>query len=105
MKEPPTMGMNQDITVVVEVYSVYAAEDFISLTFGAGPDMKNHRTKEKFVLVSDDGLGNKVYSQTFRTHPVRGHSHTVIDAIPAQVIKDDQAPVESSAWGFPYIVK
>ena len=105
MKEMPSLPMNRDVTLVVEIHSSYAAEDFVSLTFGGGQGPMHQRIKGKFTLVSDDGLGNKVYSQKFHTRPVMGHSHTVIDAMPAQVIKDDSAPVESSAWGFPYIVK
>ena len=105
MKQMPSIAMNQEITLVVEVYSSYAADDFVSLNHGGGPGMKNHRGKGKFTLVSHDGVGNKVYSKMFRTPPAMGHSHTVIDAMPAQVITDDTAPVESSAWGFPYIVK
>jgi len=105
MKEMPSVAMNQEVTLVVEIYSAYAAEDFVALTFGGGQGPMHKRVKGKFTLVSDDGLGNKVYSQKFHSHPVRGHSHTVIDAMPVQVVKDDAAPVESSAWGFPYIVK
>ncbi len=105
MKHMPSISTNQDVTLKVEVYSVYKTDDFVSLTYGAGFGMMKYRTKEKFVLVSDDGLGNKVYSLTYKAHPAIGHSHTVIDAIPAQVITDDAAAVESSAWGFPYIVK
>jgi|GEM_PF-1316460 len=107
MKPMPFIAMNQEITIVVEVYSAYSTSDFVTLNHGGGPGMgmKNHRGKGKFVLVSDDGKGNKVYSQTFRTPPAMGHSHTVIDAMPAQVLTDDTAPVESSDWGFPYIVK
>lgn len=104
MKQIPTISKNQDVTVVVEVYSAYNTEDFITSTFGAD----NHgmyRSKKKFTLVSADGLGNKVYSQTFRAGSPMGFFCTVIDAMPAQVIKDDAAPVESSAWGFPYKVK
>ena len=105
MKEMPSVAMNQEVTLVVEIYSAYAAEDFVALTYGGGQGPMHKRIKGKFTLVSDDGLGNKVYSQKFHSHPVRGHSHTVIDAMPVQVVKDDVAPVESSAWGFPYIVK
>lgn len=107
MKPMPFIAMNQEITIVVEVYSAYSTADFVTLNHGGGLSMgmKNHRGKGKFVLVSDDGLGNKVYSQTFRTPPAMGYSHTVIDAMPAQVITDDTAQVESSDWGFPYIVK
>jgi len=105
MKEMPSLPMNRDVMLVVEIHSSYAAEDFVSLTFGGGQGPMHQRIKGKFTLVSDDGLGNKVYSQKFHTRPVMGFSHTVIDAMPVQVVKDDTAPVESSAWGFPYIVK
>ncbi|MCK9424835.1 MAG: hypothetical protein M0Q21_02225 [Ignavibacteriaceae bacterium] len=105
MKEMPSFAMNQEVTLVVEIHSAYAAEDFVTLTFGGGQGPMHQRVKGKFTLVSDDEQGNKVYSLKFHTRPVRGHSHTVIDALPAQVIKDDVAPVESSAWGFPYLVK
>lgn len=107
MKPMPFIAMNQEITIFVEIHSSYSSADFVTLNHGGGPGkgMKNHRGKGKFVLVSDDGQGNKVYSQTFRTPPAMGHSHTVIDAMPAQVLTDATASVESSAWGFPYIVK
>ena len=105
MKQIPIVSKNQDVTVEVEVHSAYASEDFVSLTYGAAFNYKMNRAKRKFVLVSDDGQGNKVYSQTYRANPFMGYYHAVIDAMPAQVIKDDAAPVESSAWGFPYIVK
>jgi hypothetical protein len=105
MKEMPSLPINRDVTLVVEIHSAYAAEDFVSLTFGGGPSLMAQRIKGKFTLVSDDGLGNKVYSLKFHTRPVMGFFHTVIDAMPVRVVKDDTAPVESSAWGFPYIVK
>jgi len=105
MKQIPIVSQNQDVTVEVEIHSAYASEDFVSLTYGAGFHNKMNRAKRKFVLLSDDGLGNKVYSQTYRANSFMGYFHAVIDAMPTQVVKDDTAPVESSAWGFPYIVK
>jgi len=105
MKQMPVISRNQEVTVEVAVHSTYSGEDFVSLTHGACLGNKMNRAKRILALVSDDGLGNKVYSQTFKTGLPIGFFSTVIDAMPAQVIKDDAAPVESSAWGFPYVVK
>jgi len=103
IKQIPTISMNQDVTIKVEVFSSYQAEDFVAINYG-GDMKKNHRAKQKFALISDDGLGNKVYTNTYRAHPFMGRSHTVLDVMPAQVINDAAAPFESTTWGFPYIV-
>jgi len=105
MKQMPIISRNQEVTIEVEVQSSYPGQDFVSLTHGACLGNKMNRAKKILALVSDDGLGNKVYSQTFKTGLPMGFFSTVIDAMPAQVIKDDAAPVESNAWGFPYVVK
>lgn len=105
MKQMPPISRNQEVTIEVGVHSAYPGEDFVSLTHGACLGNKMNRAKKLLALVSDDGQGNKVYSQTFRTGLPMGFFSTVIDAMSAQVIKDDTTPVESSAWGFPYVVK
>ncbi len=90
----------------VELYSAYEEEDFVTLTYGANR-FHNHRAKKIFELVSSTPSGNgweKVYEQTYTTHQFPGFYHAVINAMPRQVVFDDATPVESEAWGIPYLV-
>ena len=104
----PVLQLNQPVKVQVEVKSAYADTDFVTLTYGA--DLRgSHRAKKKFELVSSTPDGNgfytKVYEQTYTANPYRGFFHAIINAFPDQVIFNDAAPVETSMWGIPYIVK
>ncbi len=107
IKQIPTIRMNQRSTIIVEVFSNYSNEDFVTLTFGA--DIRGlHRVKRKFTLdsVSPSGTGYlKIYKQTFTTLPYVGHFHAVVSAMSRQTVYDDQAAVESKSWGVPYIVR
>jgi hypothetical protein len=90
----------------VELFSAYEEEDFITLTYGANR-FHNHRAKKIFELVSSTPSGNgweKVYEQTYTTHQFPGFYHAVINAMPKQIVFDDATPVESEAWGIPYLV-
>lgn len=107
IKQIPSVGKNETVTIYAEVYSAYAADDFVSLTYGA--DIKGlNRIKKRFVLESVTPSGNgflKVYKQTLAVRQNAGHFHAVISAIPRDVIYDDQAPYESKSWGIPYSVR
>jgi hypothetical protein len=107
-REIPVLHLNQPVKIQVEVKSAYADTDFVTLTYGA--DLRGfHRAKKRFELVSSTPDGNgfytKVYEQSYTANPYRGFFHAVINAFPSQVIFDDAAPVETSMWGIPYIVK
>lgn len=102
----PFLGMGEDVTIRVELYSAYQEDDFVTLTWGANRWIK-HRVKKLFDLVSSTPNGNgwdKVYEQTFRTHQWPGFYHAIINGMPRQVVLDDATPVESEAWGIPYFV-
>ena len=59
-------------------------------------------------LVSEEFNG-EYYTRTFQaewvSRPNRGPKHAIINAVPKQVIFDDETEVESNSWGIPYIVK
>jgi hypothetical protein len=103
----PIVQRGESVHLRVELYSLYEEEDFVTLTYGANRWHKKHRAKKIFELVSQSPNGNgwdKVYEQTYTTHQWPGFYHAVINAMPRQVIFDDEAPVESEAWGIPYFV-
>jgi hypothetical protein len=106
-RQMPILQRGESVLIRVELFSAYEAEDFVTLTYGAGRDC-NHRAKKRFQLVSSTPVGGgfeKVYEQTYRTNQFPGHKHAIINAMPRQVIYDDQAPVETEAWGLPYFVR
>lgn len=103
----PTMPPHQDATLKLELTSAYPDTDFVTITFGADHKGMN-RIKRKFVLVSSEFNGTnyeKVYEQTFNAHRNPGFFHSVINAMPLQVIKDDSTTVEMESWGLPYFVR
>ncbi|HEX7356782.1 MAG TPA: hypothetical protein VF270_03620 [Ignavibacteriaceae bacterium] len=103
----PTMPPLQDATLKLELTSAYPDTDFVTITFGADHNGMN-RIKRKFVLVSSVFNGTnyeKVYVQTFNAHHSPGFFHSIINAMPLQVIKDDTTPVELESWGLPYFVR
>ena len=106
-KQIPVMARHEEVTLEVEITSVYADTGFVTLTYG-GNRQGMHRAKKIFELISSVQNGsvyNKVYQQKYTTHQFPGHFHAIINAFPKQVIYDDVAPVEVKTWGIPYIVK
>lgn len=105
-RQIPVLHRGESVLLRVELYSAYEEEDFVTLTYGANR-FHNHRAKKIFELVSSTPSGNgweKVYEQTYTTHQFPGFYHAVINAMPRQVVFDDATPVESEAWGIPYLV-
>ena len=105
-RQIPILHRGESVMLRVELYSAYEEEDFVTLTYGANRFHK-HRAKKLFELVSSTPSGNgweKVYEQTYTTHQFPGFYHAVINAMPRQVVFDDATPVESEAWGIPYLV-
>jgi len=105
-RQIPVLHRGESVRLVVELFSAYEEVDFVTLTYGANR-FHNHRAKKLFELVSSTPSGNgweKVYEQTYTTHQFPGFYHAVINAMPRQVIFDDATPVESEAWGMPYVV-
>lgn len=103
----PTLNRNQEVLVRVEIASVYADTDFVTLTYGAYRGGEKHRAKRKFEFVSqefDGALYYKVFEQIWVTRQAPGWKHAIINAVPYQVVKDDAAPVEQNTWGVPYRV-
>ena len=106
-KQIPVMARHEEVTLEVEITSVYADTGFVTLTYG-GNRQGMHRAKKIFELISSVQNGsvyNKVYQQKYTTHQFPGHFHAIINAFPKQVIFDDVAPVEVKTWGIPSIVK
>ncbi|MCH8942934.1 MAG: hypothetical protein IIA48_10925 [Bacteroidetes bacterium] len=106
-KQIPVMARHEEVTLEVEITSIYADTGFVTLTYG-GNRQGMHRAKKIFELISSVQNGsvyNKVYQQKYTTHQFPGHFHAIINAFPKQVIYDDVAPVEVKTWGIPYIVK
>ncbi|RJP66943.1 MAG: hypothetical protein C4539_10750 [Ignavibacteriales bacterium] len=103
----PNINKGEATSVRVEIKSAYADTDFVSMTFGA--DKKGlYRTKRIFTLVSqtfDGQFYTRVYEQSFVTHNWVGHFHTIITAMPKQVVVDNSTAVECSTWGMPYFVR
>jgi len=105
-KQIPVLHRGESVMLRVELFSAYEEEDFVTVTYGANR-FHNHRAKKIFELVSSTPSGNgweKVYEQTYTTHQFPGFYHAVINAMPRQVVFDDATPVESEAWGIPYLV-
>ncbi|MGE5807418.1 MAG: hypothetical protein ACM34O_16305 [Ignavibacteria bacterium] len=103
----PIISKGEAVTLHVEVYSEYAEDDFVTLTYGANL-LGLHMAKKRFELLSSTPSGNgyiKVYQQTYNTNQWPGFYHAVINAFPSQVITDDAAPVENEMWGIPYFVR
>lgn len=103
----PMMPTQQDVMLKLELTSAYPDTDFVTITFGAD-HLGMNRIKRKFVLVSSEFNGTnyeKVYVQTFIAHRNPGFFHSVINAMPLHVIKDDSTPVEMVSWGLPYFVR
>lgn len=102
----PFIRRNEPVHIKVELTSAYADTDFVTLTYGARW-RGEHRTKRLFELTSSVQNGNKfnkVYEQNFTSSQFPGFYHVIINALPKQVIFDDNAPVESNSWGIPYFV-
>jgi hypothetical protein len=103
----PIISKGESVTLQVELYSEYAEDDFVTLTYG-GNYLGLHMAKKKFELLSSTPSGSgyaKVYRQTFITNQWAGFYHAVVNAFPGQVILDDAAPVENEMWGIPYFVR
>ncbi len=103
----PIISKGETVTLQVEVYSEYAEDDFVTLTYGANL-LGLHMAKKRFELLSSTPSGSgyiKVYQQTYNTNQWPGFYHAVINAFPSQVITDDAAPVENEMWGIPYFVR
>ncbi len=107
-RQYPVIPKNSSVNLRLEVFSTAQDTDFVTLTFGAVWPNGYHRAKKKFILLSSTPTTNgylKVYEQNYSSYQYAGHFHAIIDAMPKAVIFDDTAPVESSMWAFPYIVK
>ncbi|MBT8385838.1 MAG: hypothetical protein KJO12_00375 [Ignavibacteria bacterium] len=105
-RQIPVLHRGESVMLRVELFSAYEEEDFVTLTYGANR-FHRHRAKKLFELVSSTPSGSgweKVYEQTYTTHQFPGFYHAVINAMPRQVVFDDATPVESEAWGIPYLV-
>lgn len=106
-RQLPTLYRGQNVTIEAKVFSAYEENDFVTLTFGA--DLRgHHRAKKRFEFINSVSVAGgflKTYRVSFTTHQFVGFYCSVIDAMPFGVLRDDSAPVESSAWGVPYIVK
>jgi len=107
LRQLPIIGRGQEVTIRMEVRSKDEETDFVSLTWGAIRTGRHHRSKKLFELVSSEFDGqyyNKVYENTWRANHWPGFKHAIINAMPKQVIFDDETPVETSTWGIPYLV-
>ncbi|MBU0559713.1 MAG: hypothetical protein KKG93_09095 [Bacteroidetes bacterium] len=95
------------VKVRVEVTSAYADEDFLSLTYGAFRGGKHFKAKKKLELASsseEGGVYKKVYEGSWTIREHRAYKYAIVNAVPNQVIYDDEAPVELVSWGIPYKV-
>ncbi len=104
----PNLNRGEEVTVTVEMQSTYSDTDFVSLTYGALRGGKHHRAKKRFELI-DETFDGQFYTRTFQQSWVinqgRGHKHAIINAIPKQVLFDDETEVEEHSWGMPYLVR
>ncbi len=107
LRQLPIVGRGEEVTIRMEVRSIYEEDDFVTLTWGAFRNGRLHRSKKLFELVSSEFDGqyyNKVYENTWRANYWPGFKHAIINAMPNQVIVDDETTVETSTWGIPYLV-
>ena len=104
----PAFNKNEEVTVILELESAYADTDFVSVTYGAVIGGDHHRVKKRFELISEEDLGGiykRTYEQTWTIRPVPGFKHAIVNAVPKQVLYDDQTEVEENSWGIPYSVR
>ncbi|MBI9072069.1 MAG: hypothetical protein JEY94_10750 [Melioribacteraceae bacterium] len=102
----PKLKQRENITVKVEVKSVYEGDDYLCLNYGA---TKNglRRAKQKFELLETTRFGeyfNKVYEATYTTNKTKGKKHAVVNLISNLTLHDSESVIESNSWGIPYIV-
>jgi len=105
----PVLGIFEPVGVEVKIKSAYAEKDFVTLTYGALRDRKNHRAKKRFTYVEgSERFDGEYYYRTYRgdwiVNQAKGFKHAVINAFPWGVIKDSEQPVETNSWGIPYLV-
>lgn len=103
----PTLNRNSNVIIRIELTSVYADSDFVSLTYGSN-QFGNQREKKMFRMITSEFNGstyNRVYERQFRANMHTGPFHAVINAVPYQVLHDDATPVEIVTWGMPYFVR
>ena len=128
----PIISRGENVTIRVEIKSAYEEDDFVTLTHGGRRDDRhggrrddghddprddehgdlrddrNHRSKRKFELISSELDGSyykKVYENVWEANRFPGAKHAIINAMPKQVVFDDETEVETNGWGIPYIVK
>jgi hypothetical protein len=105
----PHLNQFEIVGVEVDIKSLYEEEDFVSLTYGALRGRTDTRMKTRFEFdESSERFDGKYYYRTYKgewvVNQFKGLKHAVINAMPYGVIKDSEAPVETSSWGVPYIV-
>ncbi len=103
----PVVTRGLQVRVKLDVFSTYAEDDIVVLTYGAN---SFGRFKEKRILTlvsSTPALNgyNKVYEQTFRPLQLGGLYHALVDVMSRGSIYTDNRPFENKVWGFPYYVK
>ncbi len=103
----PNLYQNQRVTVRVELLSSHSDAEFVTLTCNGNRNGLN-KTKRMFTLVSSEQYATgykKVYEGYWMTNTFPGAYHAVVNALASSSITDNEAPVESSSWGIPYIIK
>ena len=104
----PIISRGEKVTIRVELNSAYEENDFVTLTHGAMRNDRHKRAKRRFKLVSSEFDGTyfkKIYENVWEANRYPGIKHAIINAMPKQVIFDDETIVETNGWGLPYIVK
>lgn len=104
----PYFNPMEEITVQIEVETIYPDTNFATITYGGHINHRKDRAKKVLELVSsvqDGSVYKQVYQGTYKMHTRNGWKHAVINAMPRQVINDDSTPVETDTWGIPYYVK
>ncbi|MEE9429627.1 MAG: hypothetical protein V3V16_01225 [Melioribacteraceae bacterium] len=107
-RDIPILSKFETVNVQVELQSLYADADFVTLTYGAIKGKRFKRAKKRFELKRENFDGtfyNRLYEAEYKIHDIRGFRHAIVNAYPYQVFKDSDAPVESNSWGIPYVVK
>ncbi len=103
----PSFGMNQPVTIQVELESAYTDTDLVTITHGAMLGGIG-REKERFHLISETPSGGtftRIFEVKWFTNMHAGFRHAVVNAIPYQTIFDSDAQVEENTWGVPYKVQ
>ncbi len=107
-RDIPQISKNEPVKINIEVIAPTDDDNFVTMTFGSDFRGQN-RLKKKLDLVSVTSISPNeyllIYQGEVTSHRFAGFFHAVLDVMTEDSVTDDSAPVLSTFWGFPYIIK